>query len=300
MDAVSTTAKLAGKTMWQGQKKITFGWDPASFTMPVTDDEYHGNTEYVSSTQLKSILKSPQHFLATVQGAGKDTHALEFGRLTHMAVLEPWRFEDLVLPFDGEFNRRFRECKRFIAEHPNQIVIGQDRHDAIQSMRNAVRAHRFRGRPLGDWFDEAEAEKAFYFVERVTGVKCRIKVDAAHPKFIFDLKSTPDVLPRPFNSSVQSYSYDLSAFMYQTGIQYFTGEERPFIFVAVEKEAPYSVMVYTAGDSLLDNGAQKFEDALNRLKHARKHDSWPGYAGEYVLEVDRWHEYRSNHLILGD
>lgn len=300
MSAVPISTHFAGKTMWQGQKKLTFGLDPDSYTMPVTDAEYHGNTEYVSSTQLKSILRSPQHFLAAVQGAGKDTQALEFGRLVHMAVFEPWRFEELVLPFPGEFNRRYRECKRFVADHPNHTVIGQDKYDSILAIRNSVRAHRFRGRALGDWFDEAEAEKAFYFVERITGVKCRVKVDSLHRDFIFDLKSTQDVLPRPFNNAVQSYNYDLSAFMYQTGVQYFAGDERPFVFIAVEKEAPYSTMVYTAGDSLLDNGAQKFEDALNRLKYAREHNSWPGYAGEYLLEVDRWHEYKSNHHILGD
>lgn len=300
MNARAQIQHQVGQTIWSGQNKITFGRDPDSYTMAVTDDEYHGDTEHVSSTQLKSMLKTPQHFLAAVQGAGKDTAALEFGRLAHMAVFEPWRFEDLVLPFDGEFNRRYRECKKFVADHPNHIVIGQDKYDALLAMRNAVRSHRFRGRALGEWFDEGEPEKAIYFVERVTGVKCRVKVDCLHPEFIFDLKSTLDVLPRSFSSVVQNYHYDMSAFMYQTGVQYFTGGDRPFIFVPVEKEAPYSVMTYTAGDSLLDNGAQKFEDALNRLKHAREHDSWPGYAGEFVLEIDRWHEYKSNHHILGD
>ena len=115
---------------------------------------------------------------------------LEFGRLAHMAVFEPWRFEDVVLPYDGEFDRRLRSCKTFIADHPNHTVIGQDKFDALLSMRKAVREHHFRGRTLGEWFDEGESEKAIYFVERVTNVKCRVKVDNLHPEFIFDLKST--------------------------------------------------------------------------------------------------------------
>lgn len=298
MNAFPNVMQRANLPAWRGKKKAVFGVDRDSYSMPVTDEEYHSDRDYVSSTQLKSILKTPKHFLAAVQGAGKDKQVLEFGRLAHMAVFEPWRFEDVVLPYDGEFDRRLRSCKTFIADHPNHTVIGQDKFDALLSMRKAVREHYFRGRTLGEWFDEGESEKAIYFVERVTNVKCRVKVDNLHPEFIFDLKSTVDVRPAAFNGSVHAYHYDLSAFMYQTGVQYFTGEERPFVFIAVEKEAPYSVMTYTAGDSLLDNGAQKFEDGLNRLNHARAHDSWPGYAGDYVLEVDRWHEYQSNHDIL--
>jgi hypothetical protein len=45
-----------------------------------------------------------------------------------------------------------------------------------------------------------------------------------------------------------------------------TGMELPFLFVAVEKEAPHAVAVYRADPEIIEVGRKKYRAALQLLK----------------------------------
>ena len=62
----------------------------------LSNDEYHGLTEWLSSSQLKAAL--PEHY---TKPAG-DSPALAFGTFFHSLVLEPDTVSDLYVPLDAE------------------------------------------------------------------------------------------------------------------------------------------------------------------------------------------------------
>jgi hypothetical protein len=77
----------------------------------------------------------------------------------------------------------------------------------------------------------------------------------------------------------------------------FSGVQRPFVFVVVEKAAPYSVLFYVAGESFMDNGAAKYQEAMSLLKGCRDTDYWPGLGGEHDLEISPYQVFAPNRAL---
>jgi len=83
---------------------------------------------------------------------------------------------------------------------------------------------------------------------------------------------------------VARFRYHVQQAHYQNG----TGAER-FIFIAVEKYAPYSVGVYELdADAIAEGSRLAFRD-LRRIATCRKLDEWPGYSPTITsLSLPTW------------
>lgn len=85
--------------------------------------------------------------------------------------------------------------------------------------------------------------------------------------------------------------YDIQAAFYVDGIRAVTGMELPFLFIAVEKEAPHAVAVYRADPEVIEVGRKKYRAALQLLKWCQESESWPAYqpGGEIeLISLPRW------------
>jgi len=70
-----------------------------------------------------------------------------------------------------------------------------------------------------------------------------------------------------------------------------TGMELPFLFVAVEKDAPHAVAVYRADPDVIEIGRKKYRAALQLLKWCQATGNWPAYqpGGEIeLISLPRW------------
>ena len=63
------------------------------FVQNLDIEAYHSLKEFVSSSQLKEMAKSPAHFKAALESPWKRTSALEFGDAAHCFMLQPKEFE---------------------------------------------------------------------------------------------------------------------------------------------------------------------------------------------------------------
>ena len=78
-----------------------------------------------------------------------------------------------------------------------------------------------------------------------------------------------------------NYGYHISAAWYMWGIELATGiKPEEFIWVAIEKEAPYGIGVYKADTELLEYGSQLCEEALLRINEWDRTNHYPDYTEE--------------------
>ena len=126
------------------------------------------------------------------------------------------------------------------------------------------------------------------------GQPCKARLDAWHQDdgtgrpLIVDLKTAQDANPETFARTALTYAYDQQMAHYQDIMEAETGNLPRFLFVLVEKTAPYLVSVVELDDLFYDLGRQKNVEAAARWKHAIDTNEWPGYQGINRVLAPMW------------
>ena len=131
------------------------------------------------------------------------------------------------------------------------------------------------------------------FTEPSTGLRMRMRMDAYHPEVSIDLKTTRFAHARAFMRDAVEKDYDLQSYMYSLGRCLYEGSTtpKPFVFVAAENSAPYSVSTYEAGPTFMGNGANKFQACAATFKACTESGYWPDLSGDSVLEIEPWQQF---------
>lgn len=256
----------------------------------LSNDAYHGDRSAVSSSGLKQILVSPAHFQAYLTEERVETITFTLGTAIHTALLEPERFKAqyVVAPV---CDRRTKEGKQiwlaFQETLGGKFVVTENELNAIRGIAQQVRQHKMAETLLR----VGRAEQSIFWTDRETGIRCKIRPDSLSDYAILDVKSTESAHRADFPRSCVRYDYDLSAAMYQEGVRVLTGEMRDFVFLPVEKSAPYACALYKASEEMLISGYAKFRQALRTLAECRESGRWPGYQPEGDYELLDWPRY---------
>lgn len=245
---------------------------------------YHGTHGRASNNGLKKLLKSPAHFAASITGKdAKDTPALRFGRIVHLAILEPTLFlaHKVVAPeFKGTGSKAAKaEWEKRLP--PNSIILDDAEEEArITGMLNRLLAHRVAANLL----KTGVAEVSGFWTDPETGVKCRIRPDYLRKgPMVLDYKTTEDASYEEFRRSAYFYGYPLQAAFYCEGVSQILGKRcDDFVFIAQEKAAPYELMVYPADEGFLDFGRRQMRKALRTFAECQRTGAWPGYPEQPV------------------
>ncbi len=177
-------------------------------------------------------------------------------------------------------------------------VLEQETWDQLMAMRESVLAHPVANALLTA--KPGKAENSIYWIDAQTGELCRCRPDFWREDDIFvDLKTTDDASPEGFAKSIVNWRYDVQDPFYRDGFRAATGRElRGFIFLAVEKKAPYAVGVYVLDVESVALGRAQYRADLNRYAECKATDQWPGY-GEKIqtISLPAWHANRNAHLL---
>jgi hypothetical protein len=115
-------------------------------------------------------------------------------------------------------------------------------------------------------------------------MRCKCRPDWFDGTTIVDLKTCQDASPASFAKAVANFGYQIQAAHYLAG----TLATR-FIFVAVEKTAPYAIGVYELNTEALIHGSIARHNALQRIQDCRAINEWPGYTdGIQTLQLPGW------------
>jgi len=233
--------------------------------------EFYHATKALSKSGLDQFRKSPAHFRAWQDGTTRNesSPALEFGTAAHCAVLEPDRFVGQYTVFNGD--RRTKEGKaawQAILDS-GKTPLPQEQWDNITGAAAAVHAH-----PAASGLLNGIKAEVSYF-DNWNGVEVKARIDGMGSDYIIDLKTTQDASANAFAKSVAQFRYHVQAAWYQR----ITGINR-FVFIAVEKEAPYGVACYELDQWAIDVGHSIIDEQLKTFIECQELNSWPCYSSQ--------------------
>lgn len=252
----------------------------------ISNEEYHGEyRNYLGSSDLRRILRSPAHFRLSTNFTSS---AQEYGTMVHAFALEPDVAASRFIA-GPELDRRTKAGKeayeRVELEAVStgaRVVRSSDYHSAA-ACAGAVRAAMDLA---GHGLHRCETEVSG-FLDGFHGVNVKIRPDALNEDYIFDLKTTQDCTT--FEKSIFSYGYDIQASFYCDVAEKLTGQKRKFLWVAVEKEPPYGVMLFEPSAEILERGQNLYRKAIEQYKVCAEWDHWPAYdLKPRTVQAPRW------------
>lgn len=245
----------------------------------ISNDDYHGSSG-LSRSALMDFKRSPYHYQQRHRVRCEPriaTPAMVTGELIHTLVLEPHLCDErfVVRP---AMDRRTKAGKEVYGAHMMRLQgrndITQEQYDEARLIESSVRENLLANTLLSN----CEYEQSIYFTHEPTGIQCKARPDATKGSLVIDLKTTQDADLRAFQSSAYKYGYYLQAGMIACALRSLGKKMEKFVFVAVEKDAPYAVAVYMLDDDALDYGINEFDALMKHYAYCLQREDWPGYA----------------------
>jgi hypothetical protein len=239
---------------------------------------------------IKEFGHSAAHYLHRLQVERKDNATLMRGRAAHITTLEPEKFEAGYAIWTGA-RRQGKAWDEFEAqaEADGRSVLKTDEAQRALDIASAVRSDPVATKYLA----KGRAEQTILWTDAETGIACKARIDFASESMhaLCDLKTGRDASPDGFGRAVWRFQYHVQAAFYVDGwAASHGGEVLPFVFIAVESEAPFVVQCYRVPEHVIEMGRETYRGWLQALKQHRESGSWPGYSEgtELELVLPRW------------
>ena len=251
--------------------------------MTISNEQYHADPA-VSASHLHAIARSPYHYWSRYLDSNRKpvepTAAMRLGSLVHCAVLEPDELHNRYAIGPDRRSNAGKEQAERMAAAGIEAVTGSDMALA-QSMAASVRRHPAAAALLA----QGKAEQSFWWDDATTGLLCKCRPDWYYGTTVVDLKTTTDASPSGFARSIATFRYHVQASHYLTGLH---GAER-FVFIAVEKTAPYAVAVYELDAAAMAAGDELRQRDMRVIADCQATKEWPGYGDDcQTLSLPSW------------
>jgi hypothetical protein len=256
--------------------------------------DYHADPA-VSASHLHAVARSPYHYWSRFLDSNRiplePTAAMRLGTLVHTAVLEPDELSKRYSTCLPRNTKAGKEQAERMATAGIEAVTGSDMALAL-SMANSVRNHPAAAALLA----QGKAEQSFWWDDTTTGLRCKCRPDWYYGTTVIDLKTTTDASPSGFARSIATFRYHVQASHYLTGLH---GAKR-FVFIAVEKTAPYAVAVYELDDAAMAAGDELRQRDMRVIADCQATKEWPGYGDDcQTLSLPSW-ALTANPIITSD
>lgn len=250
----------------------------------MSNEDYHGDTEFISSSGLKMILNNPRKFykeyILGERVQGSSIAAFDFGSYVHCAILEPHLLDEEFAVFDG-IQKRGKVYEECVEKNPNKTIISRTQASQAQKLIDAFNEATVVIGPQGH--DKEVKVSSFYsdgFAEQtctaqIDGVKVKVRSD--YRKEFDDFASINDIKTTGENIDTAKsaervcalYDYDLSAALYVDVFTMVTGKPHDFYFTFLSKKNGECRM-YKASEQMLETGRKKYKEAIKKLTKAKE------------------------------
>ena len=239
--------------------------------------EYHSREEMGSTNVKKAILGSAEDFKYSVSGPpSKSTSAMDEGSAVHCRLGEPHLFSRDFASKPKGMSFVSKEGKAWKAANKEKTIISAEFAEDLKTIEQ-----KFLDSPAAKYYEaEGDVEKSFFWdIEgNDRGGKCRPDWISKDRKTIVDLKTTISAERKSFQRSIMNYGYHISAAWYMWGVELATGiKPEEFIWVAIEKKAPFGIGVYKADTELLQYGSELCEEALIKINEWDRTNYYPSH-----------------------
>ena len=252
----------------------------------MNNTDYHAHAA-ISKSHLDQVAKSPLHYWARYLDPNRvvpePTPAMAIGSAVHTHVLELDQWDARYVSAPDGIDRRTKagkaEWEAFTTAATGRTVLPKADADLVMRMAHSVFSHPAAAMLLAL---PGKAETTHMWTDAATGLQCKCRPDwlTDDGRLLVDLKTTEDA-SRGFAKSIAQWRYHVQASWYLDGIEQATGT-RPeqFLFLCVEKKAPYAVAVYAADAEMIAAGAQTAARDLDVLATCKAAGAWPGYSDQ--------------------
>ena len=235
--------------------------------------------EGVNQSSLKKILDSPAHYQAALKNRLVPTPAMEIGTALHCLTLDGQEaFDAQYVKKPNGLSLATKEGKAWKAELGRKKALSEggkdDPWNSVLGMDASLKRLAYFNPEQKDYIKYNEV--SVYWEWR--GVQCKARLDRVDVDhgLVLDLKTTDSVEPEIFAKKVVGLGYDFQAAFYVKAAEVAFGRPFKFIFVAVERKAPYTVDLFEVDDEMMEEGMYKCERALKEYAECVKSDHWPG------------------------
>lgn len=237
-----------------------------------TNAAYHADRTHLSSSGLKTLLKSAAQFEHEYVKGYKETvekDSFTEGTLTHALLLEPNTIVTNYAVFSG-LRRSGKIFEEFKENNPNKIIITAAQMLRCQRLATSCNSHSVSTALLESTLSEHSMVSTILDVP----VKARADAISISRKCIIDVKTT--ALPGGadvFRQTVQEYMYHLSAALYCQIAYNVYGELHEFFWIVISK-SDNSTHVYKASTETLSQGSALVTQALIKYKKCLESGIW--------------------------
>ena len=254
----------------------------------LSNAEYHAHPA-ISKSGLDRIDQSPAHYRAWLQSPREATPALTFGSAAHAYLLEREVFERSYVVMSEKIDRRTKAGKEaweaFQTKANGREVLTLDDMETLEAMAYSISQHPIAEELLDSGSGEAEVS----FFTELWGVSVKCRPDwLRNDGIVVDLKTTDNAGPAAFAKSCAKWRYHVQASFY-SDILCKGRDVKAFVFIAVEKSAPYAVGVYELHAESLEAGREAYQRNLDTYKRCLDTGHWPAYSNSIeTLNLPRW------------
>jgi exodeoxyribonuclease VIII len=250
----------------------------------ISNEEYHSG-EGISRSGLTEYKRSPLHFHHKYVLGNRDRKAveiitlrdpLEFGNAVHTYILEPQKFNEEYFVIEKIARNTIKGknlYKEKLEEAQGRTLINSEAFETIEKMSESLHAHPDAKVLLQD----IQVEKSIYWNDPDTNLLCKARPDIWHANYIADLKTATDGSPEFFSKEIFSKGYHLQAAMIHLGLKELNIDMTNFVYLVVEKQAPFATAVYTLDKEDLAIGIEEVKRLLTNVSENFKTNKWPAY-----------------------
>lgn len=242
----------------------------------------------LSFTATSKLIQSLAHYIDYRERGTVTTPAMEFGRLYHMAVLEPERVEENYAEVEKQ-RRGTSQWKALEAEHEGKTLLFPEDFAKIRAMRYRLFLHPAARELLKS---AITTEASVFWYDEATGLWIKGRPDLlCEGDVMADLKTVTDSSKEGMRSSARKFGIHVQAALYGRAIAGVTGRfPRECKVLAQESTPPYCPAVYTIHAEALVFGSYLIDKAMNLLRKYKNDEDVPRFYSddEEVLNLASW------------
>jgi hypothetical protein len=254
------------------------------------DTIYH-SFDAMSASRLRILDRSTSLHLAHSIANPSDSPALAVGRALHCKVLTPHLYlRDFVVA--PAVDRRTKEGKAtyesFVASVGSKTVLTADQAEEVSSMAAAVAQNPDARMVVSELNGSAEVS---LFAE-IAGVRAKSRfdrlVEVNGERIIVDVKTTASSASKSeFERTIWNFGYGVQCAFYLEMARACGVPAQHFVFVVVEKTAPYATAVYRFSDEIADAFRPRMLELVAQYK-AYLAEGPRGYEGVTEIGIPAW------------
>jgi len=240
----------------------------------------------INASSIKSGRVSMRHMhYAMTRESSEPTPAMKYGTLVHLAVLEPLRYTQNIVVWDGgiKAGKAWKEFNSQQEAHCKTIVTVAEAMSCSK-----ISAAVWANKEAAELLTGAACELSLFWDDPEAG-KCKARIDAiSDDRLTFiDIKTTSKFNDRGFSRDFVNMGYDIQFGWYSHGIKtVFELAKMPSCAVIyIESCEPFDVCVRWVPASVVKKGYEEAERIAVEYHNSAILDSFPGVSEQTGQEL---------------